>query len=302
MAIVPPRAVTSADGSQPRPGASIWERSVQPGEVLNGPTVARQMRVGDRQQQRYRRGYRQDAGSRRGVGGGSRPARAGGRPRGPRDHGRRRQGDRGTGDLADDVEADAVVKKALAAFGFVDILVNNAGSYWQRPWLETTPADWNELYNQNVASMVRMVRGLVPGMKERRWGRVIAIASGIGNFPGVPALAAYAATKGANINLAVSLVKELAGTGITSNVVSPGPILTPAFEQWVNAVAEQKGWPKEWAQREALFVKEVTPNPTDRLGRVWDIADLVAFLSSPRAGYVNGANIRVDGGSVSSVN
>jgi NAD(P)-dependent dehydrogenase (short-subunit alcohol dehydrogenase family) len=205
------------------------------------------------------------------------------------------------GDLANDAEADAVVKKALADFGGIDILVNNAGAYWQKPWLETTPADWNELYNQNVASMVRMVRGLVPGMKERRWGRVIAIASGVGSFP-FPPLAAYSATKGANINLAVGLAKELAGTGITSNAVSPGPILTPAFEQWVNAMAEQKGWPKEWAQREALFVKEVTPNPSNRIGRVWDIADMVAFLSSPRAGYVNGANIRVDGGAVSSVN
>jgi NAD(P)-dependent dehydrogenase (short-subunit alcohol dehydrogenase family) len=205
------------------------------------------------------------------------------------------------GDLGSDAEADAVARKALAAFGGIDILVNNAGSYWEKPWLEATPADWNELYNQNVTSMVRMIRRLVPGMKERGWGRVIAIASVAGNLP-MPTVAAYSTTKGANINLAVGLAKELTGTGVTSNAVSPGPILTPGWEQFVNQMAAKLGWPEGLAEREARFVKEFAPNPSNRVGRVEDIADVVAFLSSPRAGYVNGANIRVDGGSVPSVN
>jgi NAD(P)-dependent dehydrogenase (short-subunit alcohol dehydrogenase family) len=206
------------------------------------------------------------------------------------------------GDLGTDAGADAVARAAHDAFDGADILVNNAGAFPQRPWLESTADEWNDLYNQNVGSMVRLITRLVPGMKRRGWGRVISIASGVATTP-FAEMGNYSATKGANINLAVSLAKALAGTGITSNAVSPGMVMTPGVEEMLKGMAPQLGLPADdLAALEQFAVKNMVPNPSARLGRVEDIAATVAFLASPLAGYINGANIRVDGGTVGTVN
>lgn len=205
------------------------------------------------------------------------------------------------GDLTTDETATTVAQGALGAFGGIDILVNNAGAYAERSWLDTPASAWNDMFNQNVTSMVRLVRSLVPGMRERHWGRVIAIASGVATLP-FHNMPDYSVSKAANVNLAVSLSKDLAGTGVTSNAVSPGPILTPGMEKFVREVAAKRGWPNDWDSIERQFVKEFTPNPSERIGRVEDVADLVTFLVSARAGYINGANFRVDGGVVPTVN
>jgi 3-oxoacyl-[acyl-carrier protein] reductase len=204
------------------------------------------------------------------------------------------------GDLGTDEGAQQVASATLKAVGGVDILVNNAGAFPIKPWLETTAADWVSLYDQNVGSMVRMVNHFVPGMKERGWGRVIAIASGVASLP-FPEMAPYSATKGANVNLAVSLAKALTGTGITSNTVSPGPIRTPGVEEMARAQMESAGQPYIFEAFEKEFLKNL-PNLVGRIGYVEEIADTVAFLSSPRAAFINGANIRVDGGSVPTTN
>ena len=206
------------------------------------------------------------------------------------------------GDLSTDAGADAVAKVANDAFGGVDILVNNAGAFPQKDWLESTAGEWNDLYNQNVGSMVRLITRLVPGMKQRGWGRVISIASVVGTMP-FGSSGNYSATKGANINLAVSLAKDLAGTGITSNAVSPGMIVTPGVEEMLKGMAPKIGLPADdFAALEQFAVKNMVPNPSGRLGRVEDIAAAVTFLASPLAGYINGTNIRVDGGTVPTVN
>jgi 3-oxoacyl-[acyl-carrier protein] reductase len=205
------------------------------------------------------------------------------------------------GDLATDAGADAVAKAANEAGG-ADILVNNAGAFPQKPWLESTAAEWNDLYNQNVGSMVRIITRLVPGMKKRGWGRVISLASGVAVMP-FPGMANYSATKAANLNLAVSLAKDLAGTGVTSNAVSPGMIITPGVEEMLKAMAPQYGLsPDDMPALEKFAVKNMVPNPSARLGRVEDIATAVTFLASPLAGYINGANLRVDGGTVPTTN
>jgi NAD(P)-dependent dehydrogenase (short-subunit alcohol dehydrogenase family) len=139
-------------------------------------------------------------------------------------------------------------------------------------------------------------------MKQRGWGRVISIASGVAAMP-FPDMAAYSATKVANVSLAVSLSKALAGTGVTSNAVSPGMIVTPGVEDMLKGMAPQLGLsPDDWAGLEQFAVKNMVPNPSARLGRPEDIANAVAFLASPLAGYVNGANLRVDGGTVPTIN
>ena len=130
------------------------------------------------------------------------------------------------GDLASDAEAQRVADAALAAFGGIDILVNNAGVFQVRGWWDTAPAQWIEIYNQNVAGSVRLIQALAPPMRERRWGRIIQISSGMGLLPSAQ-MADYAATKIVNVLTSVSLSLELADSGVTVNTVSPGRFTHP---------------------------------------------------------------------------
>jgi 3-oxoacyl-[acyl-carrier protein] reductase len=200
------------------------------------------------------------------------------------------------GDVSDDASASAVAQAAISAVGGIDILVNNAGIYPAKGWFNETAEDWNAAYNTNVSSMVRLINLLVPGMKDRKWGRVVAIASGVATKPqaGMPS---YCATKIANINLAVSLAQALSGTGITSNAVSPGIIMTAGVDQMFDAMQLEKD-PALRAAKAAEFA----PNPVGRAGKPQEIADAVVFLCSARADYINGQNLRVDGGYVPTVN
>ena len=199
------------------------------------------------------------------------------------------------GDLNTDAEADHVVSQALQAFEGVDILVNNAGRFFGRQWVDTEPAEWNSIYNNNVTSMVRVSRRLAPLMAERRWGRVINIASTIGLMPDVN-MAAYAATKAALHNLTVALSRDLGTRGVTVNAISPGLTNSAGIQDLLQMMVEAHGWPSEPAQLEQKAVSAWAPNPVGRMGRVEEVASLVAFVASPRADYINGSNLRIDGG------
>jgi NAD(P)-dependent dehydrogenase (short-subunit alcohol dehydrogenase family) len=205
------------------------------------------------------------------------------------------------GDLSTDEGAKRVVEKALDELGAIDILVNNAGAYEIRGWADTTPQQWLEVFNQNVVSMVRMIRLLVPQMRQSGWGRIIQLSSAVGVQP-LAALPDYNATKAAVINMTVSLAKELANTGVTVNTVSPGPIMTSGWIEWARGIARDRGWGNDMPEIERRIVQDVLPNAVGRVGRVDDIATLVSFIASPLAGFINGANLRVDGGSVQTVN
>ena len=204
------------------------------------------------------------------------------------------------GDLGSDAAAADVVKAALAAFGGIDILVNNAGAFPMNKWLDSTAAEWTDLYNANVGSVVRLVTQLVPHMKERHWGRVIMLGSFLGPMPDV-VVPNYGATKAANISQAVSLAKELGGTGITSNTVSPGPIRTPGLEDGAKKMFEAMGQTYDFASFEAYYV-EHTKLPAGKMGLPVDIANAVTFLASPLADFITGTNLRVDGGMVPTIN
>jgi 3-oxoacyl-[acyl-carrier protein] reductase len=205
------------------------------------------------------------------------------------------------GDLATDEGAKRVVDKALAEFGAIDILINNAGAYEVHGWTDATPRQWLDTFNQNVLSMVRMIQLVAPQMRQLGWGRIVQVSSVVGVQP-LAALPDYNATKASVINMTVSLAKELANTGVTVNTVTPGPVMTSGWIEWARGIAKGRGWGDDMAQIEPRIVQEVLPNSVGRVGRVEDIASAVAFLASPLAGFVNGANLRVDGGSAQSVN
>jgi 3-oxoacyl-[acyl-carrier protein] reductase len=205
------------------------------------------------------------------------------------------------GELATEEGAKTVADKALSSFGGIDILVNNAGTFSMHGWMDATAEQWLQLYNANVVSMVRMIQFLMPQMKELGWGRIIQIASSDGTQP-FAEQPDYAATKAVSINMTVSLAKELAGTGITVNTVSPGSIETAGSNELLLKLCEAQGGSTSLAQMKAQMLEEMMNNPVGRLGTPLDVAYLTTFISSPLADYINGANLRVDGGWTQTIN
>src|SRR5262245_6270026 len=139
------------------------------------------------------------------------------------------------GDLATDEGTKRVVDKAFAEFGAIEILINNAGAYEVRGWTDATPQQWLDTFNQNVLSMVRMIRLVVPQMRQLGWGRIVQLSSLVGVQP-LAALPDHNATKAAVINMTVRLSKELANTGVTVNTVTPGPIMTSGWIEWARGI------------------------------------------------------------------
>lgn len=199
------------------------------------------------------------------------------------------------GDLTNDNDAKHIAEKTLKTFQRLDILVNNAGAFPKRGWLESNPKDWLDLFNVNVVAMVRMIQAFLPQMKTLGWGRIIQISSVAGISPS-PSLPDYGATKAANINMTVSLAKELAGSGITVNTVSPGPIATQGAKKLFEEIALERKWGTEWKVIEKKMTQEMLPNLVGRFGTPEEVGNLVAFLASPLADFINGANFRIDGG------
>lgn len=199
------------------------------------------------------------------------------------------------GDIRTDKGADALLAELQQHSDGVDILINNYGAAASGDWHTATTTQWVDVYQQNVLSAVRMIDRFVPGMRTRRWGRVIQLAT-IGVLRPNKRMPHYYAAKGAMANLTASLAKELAGTTITVNTISPGLIHTAEVETSFRALAQRRGWGDDWAEIEARCIEHLMPNPCGRLAQREEVADLVAFVASARAGYLNGANIRIDGG------
>ncbi|ADP83973.1 SDR family NAD(P)-dependent oxidoreductase [Pseudofrankia inefficax] len=204
------------------------------------------------------------------------------------------------GDLAEDAAAARAAAEATAAFGGIDILVNNAGTAEDTGWAGATATDWLSLYDSNVASAVRLIGALTPGMRDGGWGRVIQIGSAASPYP-LPERAAYSAAKAAMANLTVSLAKELTGTGITANTISPGPTLTDRFRELTSSFAESHGLSDSAAAIRALLDGPLAC-PSARLVEPAEIAALVALVASPLGASINGANLRIDGGFTPTVN
>lgn len=201
------------------------------------------------------------------------------------------------GELTDDGEAERVAREAESAFGGVDILVNNAGSYPITSWWDTPSDVWLETYNTDVVAGVRLAKLLVPGMIKRAWGRVIQIASraatqGTANF-----FPQYASAKAGQLRIASMLAVELAGTGVTSNAISPGAVATDTFKKLYTERAKNEGRSTVWEDVERWWIGQFMPGvPVSRLLTPREIADITAFLASPRADAITGSDFIIDGG------
>jgi 2-hydroxycyclohexanecarboxyl-CoA dehydrogenase len=163
-----------------------------------------------------------------------------------------------------------------------DIIVNVAG--WEKvgPFLDSTPDLWDQLAKINFLGPVRMIHGLLPGLIEKRYGKVITIASDAGRV-GSTGETVYAGTKGGIIAFTKSLAREVSRYNINCNVICPGPTDTPLF----NTLFADK--PK---LREAL----ISANPMRRLGKPVEVASSIVFLATPAADFIQGQVLSVSGG------
>ncbi len=201
------------------------------------------------------------------------------------------------GNLCTDAGAAQVIEQTRKAAGDIDILVNNYGTASPGRWGKTGSDDWLDMYQKNVLSAARLIQLAAPAMKEKGWGRIVQLGT-IGSHQPNSIMPHYYASKGALATMGVSLTKELSHTGITVNTVSPGYIRTPELEAGFRFKAEKKGWGSDWATIEQKIVETEFPNACGRIAERQEVADLVAFLCSERAGFINGQNIRIDGGAV----
>ncbi len=182
-------------------------------------------------------------------------------------------------DVTDGAAVEALIEAIGKEFGAIGILVNNAGITRDQLLMRMKDEDWQAILDTNLTSVYRTSKAVMRGMMKARKGRIISIASVIG-LTGNPGQANYAAAKAGIIAFSKSLAREVGSRGITVNVVAPGFIdtdMTRALPQ---------------AQREALLGQIAL----GRLGEARDIAEAVAFLASPAAGYITGETLHVNGG------
>lgn len=203
-------------------------------------------------------------------------------------------------DLTKESDIQHFIDKTIEEFGKIDILVNNAGTIGNPGSLEDVSVqEWRDLFELNVFAVVSITKKVIPYMKQQQWGRIINISSENGEQP-YPDMIHYNASKGALNNFSKALSKQYAEDGILVNTVSPAFIETPLVNTMMKQMAAEQGISKEQAVKQ--FLRENRPHiELKRAGTIEEVGALVAFLASDKASFINGANYRVDGGSVASI-
>lgn len=193
-------------------------------------------------------------------------------------------------DLTEPGAADAVAKAALDAFGRIDILINCAGAAQGGVFWEIADEVWDDALGLKLMGTVRMIRAVIPAMREQGYGRVVTVAGNNGRQPNprtIPGSAANAAL----LAVTKGLADEVAKDGIAVNVVNPGPTRTARWTTLMENLGQASG--RSAAEVEAGFIAEV---PLGRLAEPEEIARFIVFLASDAAGNMTGASLTADGG------
>jgi len=191
-----------------------------------------------------------------------------------------------------DVAVEEDVVALFERLGPVDVLVNNAGISASAPLSRIELADWQRHLDVNATGVFLCTRAVVGGMVERRYGRVVTVASILGRM-GARYVAAYTASKHAAVGLMRAVAAEVAGTGVTANAVCPGYVRTPMTERSVARIVERTGKTED----EAVAVLAAA-SPLGRLLEPDEVAQAVWYLASEAAAAVNGQTLVIDGGGV----
>ena len=194
-------------------------------------------------------------------------------------------------DMTDGAAIAAMIAKAEADFGALDILVNNAGIQHVSP-IDEFPVDkWNQILAINLSSAFHAMRAAIPGMKARKWGRIISTASAH-SLVASPFKSAYVAAKHGIAGLTKTAALEVATHGITVNCISPGYVWTPLVEKQIPDTMAARGLTKEQVISDVLLEAQ----PTKQFVTVDQVAALAVYLCSDAASQITGANLSIDGG------
>ena len=201
-------------------------------------------------------------------------------------------------DLFDHDAAPLVAERAVEELGRIDILVNNAGGGGDPVRLQKlTNEDWQQGFELNFFSSVRMTSACLPAMLERGWGRIVSVSSTYGVEPG-PYFGPYSAAKAALLNYSKNLSRAFSAQGVTANCVIPGITITEAIHEIAEAAAAAQG-----TSADDVMARMMQQDPVSmgRFGDPQEVAAAVVFLASDAASWITGAALAVDGGTLRSI-
>ncbi|RUR12092.1 SDR family NAD(P)-dependent oxidoreductase [Legionella sp. km772] len=198
-----------------------------------------------------------------------------------------------------DVSKVEEIKKLEQEVREVDILINNAGIYDAKPFLDISDEEWLHMFEVNVMSGVRLSRHYLKSMMKNNWGRIIFISSESGlQIPGE--MIHYGMSKTAQLAVARGIAENLVGTNITVNSVLPGPTRSEGVNQFIDNLGKSQHKTADEIEKE--FFATVRPSSLiKRFASSEEVANMVAYLSSPLAAATHGASVRVDGGIIRSI-
>jgi 3-hydroxybutyrate dehydrogenase len=194
-------------------------------------------------------------------------------------------------DMSNPKSIEGMMACAIGEFGGIDVLINNAGIQYVAPIDEFPVERWNAILAINLSAAFHTIRLALPMMKERRWGRVVNIASAHAVVAS-PFKSAYVAAKHGIAGLTKTVALEVAECGITVNAVCPGYVLTPLVEKQIPDTAKARGISEEQVVKDVLLAAQ----PTKQFVTVAQVAALTVFLASDEAASITGAVLPVDGG------